>query len=128
MNDDVLEAYGRQKLDEYTHWVYILQCRNPFRRYSKCSRKAEKRIGREPDWLRSAFEAGRLYYVGQTENLEKRLGQHFQKENSSDFTTLFPPSYVERLVPKYSRNSAEYTESELADAWGDQHNTYVYSR
>lgn len=119
ISDDMLEAYGRQELDEYTHWVYVLRCSSNFRTFTELERKAEKRLNRKPDWLREAFEAKQLFYVGQTENLEKRLGQHYKQQNSSEFTTLFPPRGIERLIPTFGRSSAEFEEHSQAEAISD---------
>ena len=116
----MLEHYGQNKLDDIRYWVYILDCRNSYYTFDELERKAEKRLNRKPDWLREVFEANRIYYVGQTENLQKRLGQHFKKQNSSDFTKLFKPTGIERLIPQHSRSAAEYQEKKIAQAW---HNT-----
>ncbi|WP_121744906.1 GIY-YIG nuclease family protein [Natronorubrum halophilum] len=128
LSKEMLEAYGRKELDKYTHWVYALNCRNTYRTFDELERKAENRLGDKPWWLRQAFEANRLYYIGQTENLEKRIGQHFKNQNSSDFTTLFGPAGIERLEPVHSRNSAEYTEKQLHEAWKDVDDWFVYSK
>jgi len=120
--DEILECYGQNKLDDVRYWVYILDCRNSYRTFDELERKAEKRLNRKPEWLREVFEAKRIYYVGQTENLQKRLGQHFKKQNSSDFTKLFEPSQIERLIPQHSRNAAEYKEEKIAQAWHDTEN------
>ena len=120
IRDDVLEHYGQNRLDDIRYWVYILNCSNRYYTFDELESKAEKRLGRKPDWLREVFEANRIYYVGQTENLQKRLGQHFKQQNSSEFTKLFEPSSIERLIPQNSRNAAEYKEKKIAQAW---HNT-----
>jgi len=128
ISEQLLETYGEKHLDEeYTHWVYVMKCRDTHRTFDELQRKARSRLSREPPWLRDAFEHNKLYYVGQTENLEKRIGQHLKKEKSSDFTTLFEPYQVACLVPEHSRNSAEYREKRLAEQWGSGPNRYAYS-
>ena len=128
ISDDLLETYGEKHLDKYTHWVYILRCSQDYRTFSDLQRKAESRLSRKPDWLREAFESNKLYYIGQTENLEKRLGQHLKKQNSSEFTSLFPPFRVVQLRPEHSRNAAERTERRLHKSWMEVDGQFVYSK
>lgn len=128
LSDEILEAYGRKKLDEYTHWVYVLMCHSHYRTFDELERKAEARLQRKPKWLRQAFESRRLYYVGQTENLEKRLGEHFRGYRTSDFTELFEPSNIEWIEPQHSRNQAEYRERQLSKHWrSNDDDSFVYS-
>ena len=128
MNDEVLEAYGKKELDDVSYWVYVLDCRPRFfcEEYAELERRAENRLGYNPDWLRMAWEANRTKYVGQTENLEKRLGQHFQNKNSSDFTTLFEPVGVDFLKTARSRNQAEYSEAQIAKSYYDNDDVFSY--
>jgi hypothetical protein len=51
MNDDVLEAYGRQELDSYSHWVYVLECRlrHHCEDFEEYDRRIDKRLGYDPD-------------------------------------------------------------------------------
>lgn len=125
---EVLEAYGSQQLDKYTHWVYVLRCRCQYRTFDKLERKAESRLDYTPSWLRMAFESSRLYYIGQTENLELRMGQHFEGYHNSDFTELFPPSDIERIEPQFSRNQAEWREQRLYESWRENVDGFVYSK
>jgi len=127
ISEELLESYGRKELEKYSHWVYILNCHHYYRDFDELERRAKNRLGKKPWWLRQAFEANNLYYIGQTENLEKRIGEHFKKQNSSEFTTLFDPQDIERLEPQYSRNSAEYTEKRLFEAWKEIDDAFVYS-
>jgi len=125
--DEMLEHYGQNKLDDIRYWVYIIYCSCQHRTFDELESYAEKRLQRKPDWLREAFESDRLYYVGQTENLQKRLGQHFKGQNSSEFTTLFDPRTIERLIPVHSRNQAERKEQRVAKGWNDPENgTFAY--
>jgi predicted GIY-YIG superfamily endonuclease len=117
MDDDVLRQYGRNELDEYSHWVYVLSCHSKARDFEGLERRSRKRLDREPGWLRQAWEASKVYYVGQTEDIEKRLGQHYQQHHAADFTELFQPTHVIQLNPLYSRSQAEYQESKIADAY-----------
>jgi len=120
--DEMLECYGQNKLDDIRYWVYILDCNSYYDTFEELEKYADKRIQRKPDWLREAFESNRLYYVGQTENLEKRLGQHFKGQKSSEFTTLFEPRSIKRLIPANSRNQAERKEEMIANGWNDPEN------
>jgi predicted GIY-YIG superfamily endonuclease len=128
MNDDVIEAYGQQELGRYSHWVYVLSCRlrqfcetfNDYERY------IDKRLSYEPEWKRMAWEADRCVYVGQTENLKKRIGEHFKNKNSSDFTEVWQPHEIRTLRPVKSRNSAEYEEKRIGKSYYDVKNTYAY--
>lgn len=128
MNDDVLSAYGSKKLEEYTHWVYVLECKERWfcKTYDELAQRCEKRIGREPGWLRMAWESNSVRYVGQTEDLEKRLGQHLQDKMSSDFTTVFEPYDVETLKPVRSRNRAEYLEEQIGKSYYGNDDIYAY--
>lgn len=128
MKDEVLEAYGRKMLEEYRYWVYVLECHDRFYcdTYAELADKAETRIGWEPKWLRMAWEADVCKYVGQTENLEKRLGQHFKDKNSSDFTTIFEPKDVVYLKPAWSRNHAERMEERIGKSYYDDDRVYAY--
>jgi len=128
MNDEVLEAYGQRQLDEYSHWVHQLQCYDRFHcnDYQELKERAKSRIGREPEWLRMAWEANRVIYIGQTENLQKRLGQHYKNKMSSDFTNLFEPCDIRYIEPCHSRNRAEYREQKLGKSYYDNENVYAY--
>jgi len=128
ISDEVLEAYGRRKLEEYSHWVYVLKCGDKFycNHFSELEQKAESRIGRKPEWLRMAWEANRLIYVGQTENLHKRLGQHFKDKLSSDFTTLFEPYDVIQIEPMANRHLAERREEEIGKSYYGKDDIYAY--
>lgn len=128
ISEELLEAYGQKKLDNFTHWVYVLSCSNRCRTFNELERRAESRLSRKPPWLREAFESSRLIYIGQTENLQKRLGQHFKEVKSSEFTTLFPPSEILRLDPQHSRNSAEYHEHRLTESYNKDRDIFAYSR
>jgi len=130
ISDEVLEAYGERKLEEYSHWVYVLECKGRFfyDSYDELEDRADRRIDRKPNWLRMAWEADRLVYVGQTENLHKRLGQHFKDKLSSDFTTLFEPYDVIYLQPEKSRNRAEYQEEKIGKSYYDKEDVYAYWR
>lgn len=128
ISDELLEAYGEKKLNEPSHWVYVLQCRQPYYEYDECRRKAETRIGREPDWLRAAFEADRIYYIGQTENLEKRLGEHWKREKAAELTKVFEPASIVELVPEFSRNQAEYEEQRRQKMWDATDGIFAYAR
>lgn len=127
ISEEVLEAYGRRKLDDVLYWVYVLDCKERWfiKTFDKWEAKVEKRLGYKPDWLRQAWEANRCVYVGQTENLEKRLGQHFKNQNSSDFTTVYEPTHIQLLEPKNNRQSAEYSEKKRAEAYYDT-DTFAY--
>jgi len=127
MSQEVLETYGQKKLDEYSHWTYIIQCGDYYKDFEELERKSEKRLGRKPYWLRPAFESTRLYYIGQTENLEKRLGEHFKKTNGAEFTTLFEPTTLLELFPKRSRNQAEYEEHKRTELYKQSEDVFAYS-
>lgn len=128
MNSEVLETYGQKQLDEIKYWVYVLDCYDRFRcdDYQELKRRAEKRIGYEPDWLRMAWEHRRQYYVGQTENLQKRLGQHFKNKSSSKFTEIFEPQSIVLLYPCGSRSHAENEEKSIARGYYDSNNIFAY--
>lgn len=128
MSDEVLEAHGNKRLEEFTHWAYVLRCSNSYRTFDELQRKAGKRLDYEPEWLREAFEAKRLYYIGQTENIEKRLGQHFNDYFSSDFTTLFKPHCIVSLHPEHSRNSAQYKEHSIYESYKEGNDCFAYSK
>lgn len=128
MKNEVLEAYGNKKLEEYSHWVYILECnlRKYHEHYDDYEKHVTKRIGYKPKWVRMAWEANRCVYIGQTENLEKRLGEHFKNKRSSDFTTVWEPRHIVLLKPVTSRNSAEYKEEKLGQSYYDSDNTFAW--
>ena len=128
MNDDVLEAYGQQELNSYSHWVYILNCDLRWRcdNYREYERRISNRLDYQPNWMRMAWEARRQVYVGQTENLEKRIGQHFQNKHSSDFTTVYEPYQIVYLKPVHSRNAAEYQEQKIGKSYYDNDDVYAY--
>jgi predicted GIY-YIG superfamily endonuclease len=117
-------------LDEVPYWVYVLECRPRWfvEDFDAWQRKAEKRLGYTPEWLRMAWEHNGYLYIGQTEDLEKRLGQHSKNKNSSDFTTLYEPSGVRRLRAAHTRNQAERLERRIAESYYDSENTYAYYR
>jgi predicted GIY-YIG superfamily endonuclease len=128
MKDEVLEAYGRQQLDDVQYWVYVLECHERFYvdGYDDLARRAESRLGYEPNWLRHAWEADSTVYVGQTENLEKRLGQHFKNYHSSEFTELYEPTEINYLHTCWSRNQAERREEKIAKSYYDNESVYAY--
>lgn len=128
MKDDVLETYGRKEIDDVRYWVYVLDCRERYFRdgYDGMARRAEKRFGDEPDWLRQAWEANKQVYVGQTENLYKRLGQHFENQNSSQFTQLFEPTGIRKLIPVRSRAQAERREEKVALSYYSSDEIFSY--
>jgi len=128
MNDETLECYGRSEIDDVDYWVYVLSTRTRWyvEDYDALKRKAEKRIGREPHWLRMAWEADKQFYVGQTENIEKRLGQHFKNKHSSDFTDIFEPVEIVVLRPAHTRNHAERLEESTAKSYYDSDTVYAY--
>jgi predicted GIY-YIG superfamily endonuclease len=126
MNDEMLRAYGRKRLDEVRYWLYRLNCRSREYDYDSLQRRAKKRFGEEPWYLRQAFEADTVYYVGQTEDIEKRLGQHFKQKNSAKFTQLFEPSGIDFLKPCSSRNQAEFKESRMVDRFKDVEGVFAY--
>jgi len=128
MNDKVLESYGEQELDSYSHWVYVLKCNERWflDSFDKWEDKVIARIGYSPNWLRMAWEANTNLYIGQTENLEKRLGQHFKNKNSSDYTTVYEPNQIRWLEPAHSRNSAEYREEQIGQSHYDKEDTFAY--
>lgn len=128
MNDDILEAYGRQELNEYSHWVYVLECRLRWYcdDFSEYERRLNKRLDYDPDWKRMAWEARHQLYIGQTENLEKRLGQHFRNKFASDFTKVWEPTRIRFLKPCHSRQNAEYEEQRIGKSYYDSNTTYAY--
>lgn len=130
VDDEVLELYGERKIRDANYWVYILECRDRFYYddYEDLKKRAIKRLDREPDWLRMAWEARNRLYVGQTENLYKRLGEHFEGKRRTDFTTLFEASNIKHLQPAYSRNNAEYLEQNIGKSYYDDSDTYAYWR
>lgn len=126
--DDVARAYGRREIDEQPYWVYTLECRERWRydSYEDIQRRAENRLGSEPDWLRMAWEAERRLYVGQTEDLFKRVGEHLHQRRRTDFTVLFDPVEITTLYPEYTRNSAERMEERVAKQYYGKDGTFVY--
>lgn len=128
MKDEMLEAYGRQKLDEIRYWVYVLRCDGRFHAdtYDELERKTRKRLGRVPAWLRPAWEHPRQAYIGQTENLEKRLGEHFKNKRSSEFTEVFEPYAIEHLEPSTSRQGAERREKKIGESYYDNNRVFAY--
>jgi predicted GIY-YIG superfamily endonuclease len=73
-----------------------------------------------------AWEARYQIYIGQTENPEKRLGQHFQNKFSSDFTEIYEPTRVRFLKPCHSRNKAESEEERIGKSHYDSDTTFAY--
>jgi len=131
ISDEMLECYGERHLEEYTHWTYALDCRMRYptiREFADWERKAELRLGYAPDWLRMAWEHSRHIYVGQTENLELRLGQHFKNKHSSDFTEMYEPHRVRTLRPYGSRAQAERAEERIAKSYYDDDQIFSYYR
>lgn len=128
MNDEVLMTYGKKEFEDVRYWVYVLDCRDRFYYddYDDLARRAQNRLDKEPGWLRQAWEANRPVYVGQTENLFKRLGQHFQNQNGSQFTQLFEPSGINKLIPCQSRGHAERTEEQVAKSYYGSERIFAY--
>lgn len=129
MKKELLQSYGEKRIKEADYWVYILICKEKMlkvKNYGDLKRMALNRIGKEPNWLRMAFEAEKLYYVGQTENIELRLGQHFKQQNGSEFTTLFNPCEIKELHPCQNRYQAERLEEKLAKRYYSTDKVFAY--
>ena len=128
LSDSMLEAYGQKKIDEVRYWVYVLDCRERewWDSFDDIERYAEKRLGEAPEWLRTAWESNEYLYVGQTENLEKRLGEHFHGKKTTRFTQLYEPISIKYLEPANSRRNAEWREEEIATSYYDSDDTFAY--
>jgi len=127
-DDDISRLYGKRRIDNVEYWVYILDCRPRFYYddFDDLRRRAENRVGHEPDWLRMAWEATKRRYIGQTEDLFKRLGEHFEQNRTTDFTALFEPNGIAFLKPCYSRRMAEREEERIGKNHYDKRDTYAY--
>lgn len=127
-DDGVSRLYGKRRVDNTDYWVYVLDCRPRFYYddYDDLKRRAKKRVGHEPDWLRMAWEARKRRYVGQTEDLFKRLGEHFEQNRTTDFTELFEPNEIAFLKPCYNRRMAEREEERIGKTHYDREDTYAY--
>jgi len=125
---EISELYGKRHIEREDYWVYVLDCRDRFYYddYNDLQRRAEKRLGKTPSWLRMAWEARRLKYVGQTENLFKRLGEHFEQNRTTTFTELFEPNQISYLRPARTRNHAERLEEQTAKTFYDKDDVYAY--
>jgi len=124
----ILESYGERNIQDQGYWVYVLDCRNRwyYDDFNDLKRRAQARLDREPDWLRMAWEAKRRKYVGQTENILKRLGEHFDDRKRTEFTTLFEPSRIDYLQPAGTRKAAERDEKRIGKSYYDNDDVYAY--
>jgi predicted GIY-YIG superfamily endonuclease len=127
-DDEVSELYGKRRIRRCSYWVYVLECSERFRYedFSDFKRRAKKRLQREPDWLRMAWEHQNHVYIGQTENLFKRLGEHFEQNRTTDFTELYKPREIKHLEPARTRVFAERREKDIGKGYYDNDRTFAY--
>jgi len=127
-SEELIKAAGRKEFEKISHWAYVLNCTSRFRydSFDDLERRSEKRLGRKPDWLRKCYESRRYYYVGQTEDIFKRLGEHYGKNKSAEFLQLYKPRGIEALYPEYSRNSAEHMERRLGKSYDEDPDAFAY--
>lgn len=128
IDDEISRNYGQRYIDDERYWVYVLECRSTERDFSALERRAEKRLGEVPDWLRMAYEARTQLYVGQTEDLFKRLGEHFHQGRKTNFTELFKPSGIRFIRPAHSRSHAERKEESIGKSYYDDDGIFAYWR
>jgi len=123
---EVLRTYGRRKFDD-DYWAYVLACESRVQvdDYPELKERAQRRLGDARWWLREAWEANRVFYVGQTEDIFRRVGEHFNKM-CTDFTTLYKPYEVVKIRRARSRGAAETLEERIAKSYNEEGRTFAY--
>lgn len=68
------------------------------------------------NWVRKAFEAEEVYYVGLSSDLERRIAEHIKESSSKGavFTSIVPPTQLVQVDWFESKSAAEKAESETA--------------
>lgn len=104
--------------------VYVLRCENPGLQY--LPETAKSRIGDVPQWAVDAAHYANIYYVGHTQDIFKRIGDHMHY-GAAKFTKLFRPTSVVEVKLCRDRTSARELESQLPRYYRDWERRYVYS-
>jgi predicted GIY-YIG superfamily endonuclease len=84
-----------------------------------------------PDYVRGAYDAGRVLYVGAAANVHARVTEHAKDEHTSAIESVFPPHslwdvwFFEDRELAFLRESQIATELQGKDALAD---TYVHQR
>jgi len=128
IDDEISRQYGQRKIDDEPYWVYVLECSATKYEFDALERRAKKRLGEVPDWLRMAWESRRQLYVGQTEDLYKRLGEHFHQGRKTNFTEMFEPRGIYHIEPANTRGRAERREKEIGKSYYDNEDIFAYWR
>lgn len=105
--------------------VYVLKCERvdpTFLRETSLSR-----IDREPpEWARTAAQYQNIYYVGSTQDILKRLGEH-DNYGAADFTRLFRVESVMEVKLCQRKSEARQLEAELPTYYRAWERRYCYS-
>jgi|GEM_PF-3845692 len=97
------------------HAVYVLECVQPYPDDEKMGEILRQRYtSSRTNAIDSALFADTVYYVGETNDLVRRVSQHLGGHGSS-FTAIFRPQSLERIEWCDSREAAEQRESELVE-------------
>lgn len=108
---ELVRAEGRKVFEDH-YYVYILRCGCPFTSKEQFKRRASLIFDGLPNWWRMCFESNRIFYIGSTEDLFVRLGQHW-RGSGSKFTKLCEPRSIDHVEFAHGRQQAEHREEQL---------------
>ncbi|NUC74968.1 hypothetical protein HTZ84_22140 [Haloterrigena sp. SYSU A558-1] len=88
-----LRKIARQLTQGYDYTVYVIECEPLAPSLRVLERRAKEVFGECPDWVRRAYNADRVFYLGQTSALHKRLVTHA----TGTLSETPPPADVARI-------------------------------
>jgi len=95
------------------HAVYVLECTQVYPD-DKMEEILRQRYMPRSSAIDKALFADSVFYVGETNDLARRIGQHLGSDGSP-ITEVFPPKSLEQVEWLDSRDSAKRREAELVE-------------
>lgn len=89
-----MEAFVDDLADAHAPGVYVLKCSHPDEWDVAESRFAEAFEKPRPDYVREAYDAECILYVGAAKDVYDRIGDHARGEKSSALLKVYPPHSV----------------------------------
>jgi predicted GIY-YIG superfamily endonuclease len=110
----ISEVFDDLDFESVPYFVYVLECSVPPEERAKEMSEKISDDETTPEWLDRIHEVREVFYVGQTNNIYRRLWEHIgDLDRGAQFTAICKPIKLRRLETCKTREEAEAREKEL---------------